>query len=168
MLRCGLLRNSSGRKHAKVVSLVQVMAEPDASRRKYITLQAVEPKDGTLTCEVLISFDRMQTVGKRSMGHAKECAYIVPMILQQPSAIFEGLRRDEDEDRWGYGWRCYCGVPDRAYNADGSQRSAYPGQIYVVFVNDEKVAYNWRWEKADPDNPTLPVDHDERFKQRLR
>jgi hypothetical protein len=39
--------------------------------------------------------------------------------------------------------------------------------VYLVFVNDETVAYNWRWEKADPDQPTLPVGHATRFKKRL-
>jgi hypothetical protein len=77
------------------------MPPPEDSRRKYITLLAVEPKDGTLSCEVLVSFDRMQAVGRRSLGQAKECGYIVPTVLKKPSAIFEGLRRDEDEDRWG-------------------------------------------------------------------
>lgn len=137
------------------------------SRREHATLLAIEPKDGKLTCEVLISYERMQAVGRRSMGHAKECGFIVPMILQKPTAIFEGLRRDEDEDRWGYGWRCYCGVPEQSFRSDGTSGRPYPGQVYLVFVNDEKVAYNWRWEKADPDNPTLPMDHEKRFRTRL-
>jgi hypothetical protein len=137
------------------------------SRRQYITLQAIEPKDGTLSCEIQISFDRMQAVGRCSMGHAKECGIILPTILQKPTAIFEGLRSDEDEDRWGYGWRCYCGIPEQSFRPDGSSARPYPGQVYLVFVNDEKVAYNWRWEKADPDDPRLPVDHETRFKQRL-
>jgi hypothetical protein len=143
------------------------MAARKGSRRDFITLQAIDPRDGSLACEVLISYDRMQAVGKRSMGHAKECAFIVPMILQRPTAVFEGLRWDEDEDRSGYGWRCYCGVPDRAYHVDGRQRPPYPGQVYLVFVNDEGVAYNWRWEKADPHDRKLPVGHDERFRQKL-
>jgi hypothetical protein len=92
---------------------------------------------------------------------------MVPAILQRPTAIFEGLRRDEDEDRWGYGWRCYCGRPDRAYRADGSAIQPYADQVYLVFVNDERVAYNWRWEKSDPENRSLPVDDETRFKQRL-
>lgn len=137
------------------------------TRREYITLLAVEPKDGTLSCEVLVSFDRMQAVGRRSLGHAKECGYILPMVLKRPSAIFEGLRHDEDEDRRGYGWRCYCDVPDQAFALDGTSRPPYRGQVYLVFVNDERVAYNWRWEKADPDNPRLPVGYETRFKTRL-
>ena len=132
-------------------------------------LLAVEPKDGTTTCEVQISFNRMQTVGRRSLGHAKECGLILPMILQKPTAIFEGLRRDEDEDEdpRGLGWRCYCGAPDQSYRSDGTSAPPYHGQVYLVFVNDERVAYNWRWEQADLDNRTLPVGYKSRFKQRL-
>ncbi len=117
--------------------------------------------------EVQVSFDRMQAVGKRSVGQAKECGFIVPAILQGPTAIFEGLRRDEDEDRWGEGWRCYCGIPTVAYHFDGTERKPYPGQVYLVFVNTDRVAYNWRWEKADPNDCKLPQHHETRFKTRL-
>jgi hypothetical protein len=102
------------------------------------------------------------------MAHAKECGVIVPQILQHPTAVFEGLRQDEDEDRQGVGWRCYCGIPEHAYHSDGSERSSYPGQVYLVFVNDEGVAYNWRWEKAAPDDPDLPQNHQDRFRERLQ
>lgn len=142
------------------------MDDTEGSRRQYITIAAVDPKEGK-TCEVMISYDRMQAVGKRSMVHAKECAYVVPMILQRPTAIFEGLRRDEDEERAGYGWRCYCGIPEHAYCADGTAIRPYPGQVYLVFVNDEGIAYNWRSEQADPDNPRLPVGHQDRFRRQL-
>lgn len=118
------------------------MSRKGDSRREYITLLAIEPRDGSLTCEIQISFERMQTVGRRSMGHAKECGIIVPMILQKPTAIFEGLRLDEDEDRRGYGWRCYCGVPEQSFRPDGTSGRPYPDQVYLVFVNDEGVAYN--------------------------
>jgi hypothetical protein len=77
------------------------------------------------------------------------------------------VSRWHDEDRGGYGWRCYCGVPEQSFRSDGSPGRPYPGQVYLVFVNDEGVAYNWRWEKADPDQPSLPMDHENRFKRRL-
>lgn len=69
--------------------------------------------------------------------------------------------------RQGVGWRCYCGIPEFAYHSDGTERRPYPGQVYLVFVNDEGVAYNWRWEKADPDDPNLPQNFETRFKTRL-
>jgi hypothetical protein len=142
------------------------MAKSEGSRRDYLQLEALDPESRTIAT-VQVSFDRMQVVGRRSMGQAKECGYILPMILQAPSAVFEGLRQDEDEDPRGVGWRCYCGIPDKAYHSDGSERSPYPGQVYLIFVNDEGVAYNWRWEKADPDDPTFPQNHALRFQKRL-
>lgn len=142
------------------------MVDKNQTRRAYLTLAAIDPADGKMG-EVLVSYDRMHSVGKRSMAHAKECGIILPMILQCPTAIFEGLRQDEDEDRRGVGWRCYCGIPENAFYPDGTERSPFPGQVYLVFVNDERVAYNWRWEKADEADPTLPQNHDFRFKTRL-
>jgi hypothetical protein len=143
------------------------MSKENGSRRDYLTLLAYEPSDGTQSCEVLVSFDRMQAVARRGLGHTKECGLIVPSILQNPSAIFEGLRRDEDEDRRGVGWRCYCGIPEHSYRSDGTESRPYPGQVYLVFVNDERVAYNWRWDKADPKDLNLPLNHETRFKRRL-
>jgi len=109
----------------------------------------------------------MKAVATRSMGQTKECAYLVPYILQTPSSVFEGLRREEDEDPRGVGWRCYCGLPTAAYRANGTEVNPYPGQVYLVFVNQAMIAYNWRWERADPDNPRLPNGHEIRFRTRL-
>ena len=108
-----------------------MMVSRGESRRQYITIAAAEP-DGSM-CDVQISFERMQAVGRRSIGHAKECAFVVPMILQHPTAIFSGLRWDEDEDRKGLGWRCYCGVPEHIYRPDGSETRPYPkiGRAHV-------------------------------------
>ncbi len=74
--------------------------------------------------QVQISYHRMQAVGRRSMGHAKESRLIVPAIFEKPTAIFEGLRHDEDEDREGVGWRCNCGVPEQAFHPDGTSRTS--------------------------------------------
>lgn len=117
---------------------------------------------------MLISYDRIQAVGRRSMGQTKECAYVVPMVLQKPTAIFEGLTSDEDEDKRGYGWRCYCGTPDHAYDPHGNQIFPYPNQVFLVFVNEDRVAYTWRWELGDPDNPGLPQTVLDNGKPRFR
>ena len=94
--------------------------------------------------------------------------------MEKPSPRFfstqrpiEGLRQDEDEDRKGVGWRCYCGIPEHAYLRDGTAIRPYVGQVYLVFVNDERVAYNWRWEKADPENPRFPINHPARFRSQV-
>jgi len=143
------------------------MVSNGRSRREGTQLEAFDPETGGTTT-VYLSHGRMQSVATRSMGHAKECGLIVPQVLQSPAAVFEGLKEDDDEDRRGAGWRCYCGIPDKAYYSDGSQRSPYPDQVFLVFINDEKVAYNWRWEKADLDNLELPKNHAQRFRKQLK
>ena len=45
-----------------------------------------------------VVIDRMQAVGRRSLGHAKECGLIVPQVLQRPTAVFEGLLRRSETD----------------------------------------------------------------------
>jgi len=136
------------------------------SRREFIQLDAVDPVSGKLFL-VQISFERLQIVARRSMGQTREAGFIVPHVLQKPTAIFEGLRMDVDEDQRGVGWRCYCGIPQHSYRTDGTACPPYPRQVYLVFVNQDRIAYNWRWEKADPDEPNLPLNHQGRFKKRL-
>jgi hypothetical protein len=67
--------------------MLSSMAEKGGTRREYILLDAVNPDDGK-PCKIQVSFDRMQTVARRSLGHASECGYILPVILQKPTAIF--------------------------------------------------------------------------------
>ena len=135
------------------------------TRRQYILLDAICPDSGK-SIKVQLSYDKLQVVARRGKGQAMEAGYIVPHVLQRPTAIFEGLRKDEDEDRRGVGWRCYCGVPPHSYRTDGTECPAYPGQVFLVFVNLDKVAYNWYWTMADPNDETLPVGHEIRFKKR--
>ena len=142
------------------------MPDQPESRRQMLIIDAVDPGTGKLI-PVQIAHDRLITVSRRSLGHASEAGYIMPVILQRPIAIFEGLRWDEDEDPHGAGWRCYSGIPENAYRTDGTTRPVYPGQVYVVFVNQDRIAYNWRWELADPGLPGLPKNHQARFTKRL-
>ncbi len=136
------------------------------TRRNGQTLQAFDPDSGN-THDVTISFERLHTISQRGMGHTKECCFTVPAILLEPNAIFEGIRSDEDEYHDGNGWRCYCGIPRCAYYPDGAERAAYPGKVYLIFINHENVVYNWRWDLMDPDNYELPKNHKIRFEKRL-
>lgn len=143
------------------------MGKSNDGRRDGLTFDAYNPI-GDGPCRVQISLDRLRAVAKRGAGAILECRNIVPHILAHPTAIFEGLRRDEEEDRWGYGWRCYCGLPTVAYRTNGTEINPYPRQVYLVFVNDGFIAYNWRWEYGDPEDLELPADHPARFTRRLR
>jgi hypothetical protein len=82
------------------------------SRRDRLCIEAFDPGT-TQTCIVQISQGRLLTIAKWGAWAVKEAAELVPFVLQHPASVFQGLRRDEDEDRRGAGWRCYCGRPSR-------------------------------------------------------
>jgi hypothetical protein len=142
------------------------VADEAPGRRERLTIKAFDPVTGG-EMDIYISHQRLQAVGKRSRGQVMEAAFVIPQVLQQQGPVFEGLCTDTDEDRRGVGWRCYCGVPDRSYTAEGEKCPPRRGQVYLVFVNEDHVAYNWRWEQADPNNPNLPLNHENRFQRRL-
>lgn len=139
----------------------------EASRR--LTLRAFDPPDGEM--EVFVSHQRLMAIARRgSLGQIREAQHLLAEILQSSdgsTVVFEGLCTDADEDERGVGWRCYAGRPSMSYTADGVRRAARFGQVFLVFVNDERVAYNWRWEPEDPDSEGHPVSHATRFKRRI-
>ena len=143
------------------------MAGGEESRRSGLTINAVDPIDGK-SCTIQISHGRLQFIKQLGLRAIHETAKLVPLALQKPTAIFEGLTTDEDEERGrGAGWRCYVTKPTIAFRATGVQHPAPVDQVFLVFVNSEHVAYNWRWEKCDPVQTSLPEGYEERFRKRL-
>jgi hypothetical protein len=135
------------------------------TRREYLTIEASNGRGGVVS--VLISHQRIVMLSSRSKGQILEAGEIVPAVLKSPKAIFEGFCTEGDEDTRGVGWRCYVGLPDRSYTVDGQRRPPWEDEVFLVFLNVDRVAYNWRWEKCDLDAPNLPRNHADRFKQRV-
>ena len=142
------------------------MGEPTETRRERLAVQAVNPVDGK-PFSVQISHAKLQAVRGRSIGQVLEAAYTVPEVLQSPSAVFKGLKREADDPPQGENWLCYCGRPSHAYQADGKPREPWPGEVFLVFVSDELIVYNWYWVEVDPENANLPLDHSVRFRERV-
>lgn len=132
-----------------------------------LEVEAVNPEDGS-EWTFLISYDRLRFLGRASRGHVMEAAYCLRSVLRRPTASYRGLLREEDQARSGCGWLCYCGQPERGYLEDGTEIPPPEGLVFLAFVTDENVVYNWRWEKADPHDPSLPREREpERFKERV-
>ncbi len=138
----------------------------EETRRQNLEVNAIEPISGK-TQTIQISYRRLHNIAKRGMGEIKCAKFTIPYILQHPTSVFEGLCLDEDEDTRGYGWRCYCGIPENDYSRDGEELEPRDNRIFVVFVNTENVAYNWHWIKCDPSHINLPINYKTRFKKRL-
>jgi hypothetical protein len=128
-------------------------------------LEAVDPDTGKWI-EVIVSSDKLMGMSHFARSYIFETADILPKVLKQPSAIFEDFLCDADHPRRGEGWRCYCFVPGYGYDNDGVMRPAWPGKIYVAFVNSDRVVYNWHWVEADPQDSRVPKDHQKRFRTR--
>lgn len=144
------------------------MSPHDPSRRNMAALEAIDPVHGRVM-SVYVAHERIRSMGNRGMVLAREFAFLVPEILRGPTAIFEGIRLEADEDRGSAsdGWRCYCGIPSRRFRKDGTETAPYVNQVFLVFVNADHVVYCWRWEAADEANDRLVNHHQSRFKERL-
>jgi hypothetical protein len=131
-------------------------------------LDAFDPSTGksVATC-VAVTLRRATAVSRAGRGKVLEITSTVAETLNWPTAVFSGIRCDEDERGSDtVGWRCYVGKPKTYFTADGRTLPADPSDVFLVFVNADGVAYNWRWEAADADDDRLPRNHGSRFRRR--
>jgi hypothetical protein len=137
---------------------------------------AVNPKTGKIDFELTLSYNKLVFVVKsrQNVGDKKTVLHTIGEVLTKPCALFEGIRFDEDEKHScnAPGWLCYCGKPEKRYKADGSSTTVREDMVFLVFVNEERIIYNWTWEKVDLDllsqkRQYLPVDHEQRFLRQI-
>lgn len=99
-----------------------------------------------------------------------ELEVTVSEVLERPDAIFEGIRQEEDENKGpnGAGWWCYAGIPSTRYvDYLSGARKPTADEVYLVFVTDENVAYNLRWESVGSNLDWLGEEHPDRFRRRI-
>lgn len=127
---------------------------------------AIDPVDGKKR-DVWISKDLASFKAKTGgTGAVLTLGNIVRTVLTSPRHIFQGLNEDADDEKKT--WLCYVGLPKMSYRGwDGDVGPPYPGEVFLVFVNEDRVVYNWRWEKADEKDRSLPVNHQTRFGKKV-
>jgi hypothetical protein len=141
--------------------------EPKEKRRRgYTSLDAIDPRDGG-SWQVLLQDSKMDYVASQGHGAAMELADIVRWALRHPTAIYRGIRdleRDISEDDW----LCYVTVPQHAYDhKTGDKRPPWVGEVFLVFVTDERIVYCWYWCECDGQQTHLPTDHENRFADKV-
>lgn len=138
-------------------------------KRGYLSLDAVNPADGS-HFEVWISRERAEAVAKRGRHAVCEMGYVVSEVLRKPRRVYEGVRWEGDQDRHRATdeWLCYIGLPTADFRTPDSDRPSQPGKgkLFLVFVNRDRIAYNWRWEPAAEGTVDVPCgqgDSESRF-----
>lgn len=142
------------------------MSRPIKTSRRGRKWPAVNPKDGR-KLEISFSQHRLEWIHGQGLGAMEEMARVVTWVLAYPKKIYEGILRDEDEDRSSdsEGWLCYSASPKATYHWKSGQQIERPGRVLLVFVNSDLVAYTWRWEPEDAENPGTPADRENRFRR---
>ena len=136
------------------------------TRRESLAFPAIDPASGQKIA-IQLAYEKLKALPRSGLGRVKEAAYVLPQVLSKPTAIFEGFLHDGDEPKRGAGWRCYCGKPTICFEDNGRQLRAREGFVFLVFVTDENIAYNWRWDQADQFDASLPRDWQDRFQRKL-
>ena len=137
------------------------MSEPPLRPRDCAEVDAKHP-DGSVW-KLLLRLRKREETARRGMGPTLELAHTLPGALLNPTAIFRGVREEGERN-----WLCYVSRPAHAYDyRTGDSRIAWPGQVFLVFVTDDRIIYNWRWEKADAEDPSVPEGYASRFEERV-
>jgi hypothetical protein len=119
---------------------------------------AIDPETGK-AMSVYITHRDMDRTARRGMGAALELAETVRFTLLNPKNIYRGVREEGEVD-----WLCYCSVPPCRYIlSTGSEGSVPLDRVFLVFVNDDHVAYAWYWTQCDPRDRYQPMGYDTRF-----
>lgn len=78
-------------------------------------------------------------------------AQLIREVIEKPTAIFRGWERSGQEDSL-----VYVGIPTCDRRSQGIELPPIPGMVFVVYVTDCVKISEWRWERADSNDRTLP------------
>lgn len=97
-----------------------------------------------------------------------EDARFIPEAVGDPDAIFEGLRRPNQEESFCYSVRPTHDPDDEGGEGVEPVPSRF-GHVLLVFVTLGPVGcvvFDWEWREEDPDEPGLPLNHENDFARR--
>ena len=138
------------------------MSDAAKSPANYCAIQGIDPTNGK-ACEFYIRKTRLDSVAKMGNVQVKTLAHLVPWAIKHYSSAWEGLREDDGNTN-----RCYVSLPPHRYvGNDGHQVPRAPDRVFLVFTDEQRVIYNWRWEECDPADPMMPMGFNGRFDKRL-
>jgi hypothetical protein len=120
--------------------------------------------DGTPGAEFFVDRRMLEALEESGPVAKYEDARFIEECVKQPDAIYEGLKRDNQEEGL-----CYSVRPDR--DPDEPEATALPrsGYAFLVFVRRGAVGYivfDWAWREEDGDHPGHPLRWENDFTRR--
>jgi hypothetical protein len=124
-------------------------------KKGYLTCPGLDPS-GCRKCVFKIALARVEHLNRVGPTHKFYELISAAKLLEEPMAIFEGLRREGLEHGL-----CYVGTP-RCYR-EGAEHPPHPGMVFLVFVTKDMMIFEWGWEKEDQGKPGFPQSSRTRF-----
>lgn len=148
--------------------------EKRLTRNGYVPIKAFDPYDPEGEAWDLLVSCGLERKFQGQIFKVKELAITVAQTILKPIQVCSGLRDDFTPTEQSDEWLCYISKPGIRFvhvvGKPGKPNEAYPqptDRLFMVFVNEKRVIYNWRWEMADHQNPNCPIDDELRFDQVL-
>ncbi len=130
-------------------------------RKRIYAIPGLSP-DGKSAWDFHVDSKKVDFVKRTSTGAVYEFAKNVPFVMNDLNAIvFQGIRTDGHQEGL-----CYMGWPHRRFGAEGNELPVKDEECFLVFINEERIIYHWRWETIPAKSlETLVPD---RFAGRIR
>lgn len=122
-------------------------------------IEGIAPS-GQESCQFRVARSLLDRIWRDGPEHKAYEVWNVKDTLQKPTAVFEGLNRDNFKASY-----CYVGNPEEGYSNDGERRPWDPRFVFLVYVRDDLRVLDWEKAKADEQNPKLPQDWKSRFER---
>lgn len=124
--------------------------------------------EGFEICECFVSASLIEKIKRYYPPRClHELARLVPITLRQPDSIWSGIREpDPGDEEPGF---CYAKRFASKLNGMGGEHSCPEDQIFCVYLNSDRVVFEFGWDEVDPSDPLSPIQRDpNRFAKRNR
>lgn len=114
--------------------------------------------DGSPGCPFMIRRSVLDVITEHGPRWKCHSIRLIPGVLAEPVAIFEGLGRDGCLAAC-----CYSGRPPVRYLNDGAPKEPHPGFLFVVYaepVSGGYIVWDWGWRREDGARPGHPSGWD--------
>ena len=121
--------------------------------------------DGTPGASFFIDRAELDLIAEDGPAWKLEDARFIYEAVQEPDAIFEGLKRPNQTQSL-----CYSVRPTHDPEDEGSEGPPRYGYVFVAFARPGVggwIVFDWEWREEEADSPGHPVDWETHFERQL-